>query len=779
MVSQAPLIEASLVSSIYTGTLYGRGVVDKKIDDSTFIIRMPSDNITVKVTQGSLSVGDVVAVIDNGESISIQKVNAPLKSGGDLLDVQLANHVKELLENLKELQRVLPSNQDDNETARQLDSAIQLLKKNDLTVSSLQEAINQLKNDLATKIDIVNANLDSETVNRIMDRISLIMQKIFNLSGININSNSAGESQIITLSESPEAGMHYAESLQDALAAILKYSKNLTYLEQSTEKMLEKFEDKPLFIRFFNSAKSAPKAVVIPLEKALVEIEHILHYEMKSNVIKQLNPSVVMDALIQRGSINQSLLSGIDNILISMSPEDRVAVLKEDALRITLPQLVAVAHDLGENKLSDLGIVLTRVGSEIPGSVMEIYNLLKNSDFDYNLSSVKEILSENLSIDNIERNEDFLPSLFKKMGFSLEYDIAKSSELQPIDLSEKISSVKLDLLFLLAHINTMIHEKERIETGLSDFKTTLSRINSQIPDLAHEIVELLEKNSNDVELKTIRKLLFEGIPLEKIDTVQKKQDFLTTLFKDMAFSSERDATTSHYQTSYLNKESPGIKLALFLIYNRVNPVINDKEVVERDGLAREIISMLDKTERQLTSQRTGINIERDALTHLRTPSEMIRQQVENVLSRIEALQILAKPVITSEGEQQVLALPINIGGEWTEVRLKFLKKRSEKNGRKKTGHISVVINIDLKLLGEITACMEYITNKSLDISLSFDNARSVKWFQKNMNEFNKSLKELGIPSVKVKIDDSNIQKIDSTTLLPKSKYSGTSFDILG
>jgi hypothetical protein len=43
---------------------------------------------------------------------------------------------------------------------------------------------------------------------------------------------------------------------------------------------------------------------------------------------------------------------------------------------------------------------------------------------------------------------------------------------------------------------------------------------------------------------------------------------------------------------------------------------------------------------------------------------------------------MSRPVSTSDGTQQVLALPMNVGGEWMEVNIRLVEKKNfEKKGK--------------------------------------------------------------------------------------------------
>ena len=283
-----------------------------------------------------------------------------------------------------------------------------------------------------------------------------------------------------------------------------------------------------------------------------------------------------------------------------------------------------------------------------------------------------------------------------------------------------------------------------------------------------------------MKLVDLKRIVLENMSLSNID---KRGDFLSSVFRSMGYSLEQEL----YQApAGFSKDSPSLKLALLVILGYLNTLADEKSFVgkggaEEEALLRNIFSKdisLDasKTARPFTQDSAQPGGEQ-ALQ--RIPVEMIRQQVETVLNHLESLQMLAKPTAGADGDQQVLVLPVNIGDEWTELRVKFIKERHGKGKGKEPKHVSVTLNIDLKLLGEVTATMEYELKKSLYISLTFDNEPAKKWFQKNRKDFLKALEGLGFKAIHLRIRNKNIEKKREPFHIQKAKDQEASFDVRG
>lgn len=143
----------------------------------------------------------------------------------------------------------------------------------------------------------------------------------------------------------------------------------------------------------------------------------------------------------------------------------------------------------------------------------------------------------------------------------------------------------------------------------------------------------------------------------------------------------------------------------------------------------------------IISETKSLSAETDQNFSLHT---QLRHTVESSLGRLESLQLLARPQLHSEGQQQMLALPMKIGNEWTEVNITFIKrKKSSKKDQNQPQNYSVSLNLAPKQLGSISIKMEYFQKKSLNISMTFETEITKNYFEKFNTEIRSALKNLG------------------------------------
>jgi len=666
MVYQTPHIAASLVNTSAAEMPSSKGIVNQQIDDATYVIRTPSGDVTVLVPKDSLQPGEPVSITFRGDSVMIDRLAITpetFEKLGDLIELRLGTKIDELVTMLKDLRSSLSGELVDPELLQKLDSVIQLLEQREVDIASLLQIINEIRGAVVSQLNSGSQSSAEEALSLISNVLAFIAEKI-TVTGE--ESASASQSQVVTLSSSPEPGFWYVNNSDEALQLLLQHSAKF---DAGAEKFLEAFLGKPLFIRFFESVTGAKKAFIMAPEQALVEVEHLLRSEMQSHLMKQLNPSLIVEAVIQRGDLALLQLFDMDKLIASVSASQSTPFIKEDAQNITWSQLLAIAFNSGDSKLPDFQAALTRVGSRIPALVRDILDFLNKSDSDFRLADLKKILLESMSLSNINKRDDFLPAVFRNMGYSLEQELYQASYGQSAGLQKDSPSLKLALLLILGYLNTLADGKSVTGKGGAEEEGLLRNIFSR-------------------ELQS--------------EAVKSSRPFAQPAAQ------------------------PGGEPSL-----------------------------------------------------LRVPVEMIRQQVETILNHLESLQMLAKPTAGAEGDQQVLVLPVNIGDEWTELRVRFIKERHGKGRGKEPKHVSVTLNIDLKLLGEVTAVMEYEVKKSLNVSLTFDNEQAKKWFQKKRKDLIEALTGLGFKAIHLRVLNKRSEKKKEDFIIQKVKDEGPRFDVRG
>jgi hypothetical protein len=176
--------------------------------------------------------------------------------------------------------------------------------------------------------------------------------------------------------------------------------------------------------------------------------------------------------------------------------------------------------------------------------------------------------------------------------------------------------------------------------------------------------------------------------------------------------------------------------------------------------------------------RSGIPAEQQE--QLRSMITGLRQSAEQALERLEGLQILARPARSSEGEQQVLVLPMHIDGEWTEARVQFVKKRRGK-GKGIRDHYVVVMTVTPRFLGEVTVQLDFHKPKKLAVRIGCEKNGTRTWFAENRQALAEALELGGVQCGQLQVhalEQGNSNGQQNRDQL-KGMSSGVRFDIMG
>jgi hypothetical protein len=300
----------------------------------------------------------------------------------------------------------------------------------------------------------------------------------------------------------------------------------------------------------------------------------------------------------------------------------------------------------------------------------------------------------------------------------------------------------------------------------------LSLASSNIPQLIGELAAALTNADDSAPLSRIVAYILQAMSLDK-DTAEKKS-FIPALMKNLGLSLEHDlfVLAQGPQSSVPQKELTNLKCILLLVLNQLETFGGSKEYttasfnkeLEANTFLRAVIPALHRSGKAIAHDKALLP--EPSMPLQQTSIEAIRKNIETLLQRIEMLQQLAKPITASGTEQQALILPVAIGNEWTELRIKFIKDRKSKNARKASSHISVMLTIDLSNTGSVSASMEYVKKKSLSVSFTFENQRTKKWFENNSASLLSALQELGLPVTQITFHDSS-----TAPDMPKNKES--------
>jgi hypothetical protein len=169
---------------------------------------------------------------------------------------------------------------------------------------------------------------------------------------------------------------------------------------------------------------------------------------------------------------------------------------------------------------------------------------------------------------------------------------------------------------------------------------------------------------------------------------------------------------------------------------------------QASAVSHDVAKRLDDLSAQTAKLAERLSTDTSGQTQ-RSPLDTLKQQVENALTHVESLQVLARQVSVADGQQQVISLPMKIEGQWTDVVVKFVKKKSTgaKDASKKP--VSVAIHVSPAMLGTIDVFMEYDGKKRFSMRMEFEKPSTRAWFENNKEDFSASLARIGFEAFKI------------------------------
>jgi len=489
--------------------------------------------------------------------------------------------------------------------------------------------------------------------------------------------------------------------------------------------------------------------------------------------------STLQSIIENRNQLNLQLLNTID-VLMSNLPNvffaKRTGSESIQNSTITHWLLTSIDH---QSILPELVNLYPSTATSILSSIEEKSSFFPASE---NFGITEKLLS------NIKRKEDLIPIIIEKLGFNFDRKLCEPG----FALRERTS--------LKALILGKIYDSE-INAALPSISsiTNIPKYPMQLLDnVCTELFIILEKlsgcNQSGLETKRIVQSLSDS--LFQIDNIRKNyslSDFQTIgvdkeyengfkeSLNDKLINLLFDLTNNirslqnTFQTAGENSSSV-LYDYLFKFDQKLNKLIeyytiDNSDFRNADGFdPQSNVLLRDKNENDTLSKTVsnwGTMLKDSTIS-----DQLSKPFLDSLLNRIESLQLLSRSISTADGAQQVLALPMNFDGEWTEINIRLLKKNSSKKKVQKNFY-KVEINVSPSKLGAISVQMEYELKKRFNLKISFDKNQTLEWFSKNRTSFGRSLINLGLPLVDFHLQ-SEIRKCCETE---STRLSNTVFDI--
>ncbi|MDG5815241.1 hypothetical protein QA601_09140 [Chitinispirillales bacterium ANBcel5] len=393
--------------------------------------------------------------------------------------------------------------------------------------------------------------------------------------------------------------------------------------------------------------------------------------------------------------------------------------------------------------------------------------VLTRSIFSEHFGKGKEASSINYShLDQPDLNIVSAANKLKKEIFSLLKTITNGKT----DETEKLIKAQLDLS-LITEKSVSVHS--RMHRMVSVAKSFLHDISSD----SSPVEKLFFDNESSASSKT-----HDAAAKQSINRIRKS---LVSLFSEI--------NTTNINKQFLQASNE----ATHGFVTSSNEVGNRLETVEQS--AKHLLQLLEQSSRSATgetkellrrlsfllsesgegdsSNQEAQNSKSRDLTQALKFNTFLKETAHTLLSRLDSLQLLSHHISDGDNQNQILLLPMKIENEWTEVQMKFIKRKKKGGNDKESANISVQLNVSPSSLGGISALLNYPDRNTLSVQFSFERPETRKWFNSKEKEINTTLKELGFNFAKLSFKINSTGKDSQISTFEDTQDSDTTMDL--
>jgi hypothetical protein len=775
MLFSPPLVASTAQTGPGLTIKAGIGRVERQIDAATYVIAVGKEKITLTVPAGSLTAGEQVFISVRADGLFIERLDtagSPLPAGNDSFFRLGAATQGALDRALESIITLLSEGKGDPAYVRQSIALFAAIAANCSSVNP------QLTEEIAAALDTL-VRSDMESYDPTL--AAALIQKL--KDEIPPDSGAASDVRLWLVRQTPPAGIFAFSTVAEAVRFLNgdeSLASDLTALDR--EKIILK-----------TTVCNDQQSFVALLEPDEVRRELAAwNTSSQSKLFQSLPMPVVHQLLLSRGSIPLERLRLLDAFAASLQiPAATEKIRNADTLGASLGIWLDAASD-GRGAPSALA---ARAPVYSVTSIVDVLDEIGNAK--NIVPAQQQILFPKFPgitdamVQNSTDRPRLIPALFSELGFDLEQTLS-------LGTAPEKTGLKQLLMRLLHAIDEPAPSIPPATARESPAREEVTRImNSLEQTISSSIYKVFLKVNGDAEQTSVLAVVQERLqpPLvalrEKIDGLLADALLLkvpararenavgAAVAPEVVETFIRDAAAR--LATVLRPLAAAVEQALRQLPPAILPNLSDnasllagpaavpqmlseaisKDLeVMRERLIRAIEAFMRETIPSDHTRRSIMTADDDGTLKRESPKlaqeplpfdrALVRQTVEQLINRVESLQLLARQTPTASGDQQILALPIKIGEEWTEMQVRFIRKRTGKTGGDRR-HYTVYVNVAPVLLGAISARLDYQDKQSLSLSMEFENPSTHRWFYEHKTELRDALIALGVPAPRIEI----------------------------
>ncbi|MCP3681743.1 MAG: hypothetical protein GY861_03545, partial [bacterium] len=615
-----------------------------------------------------------------------------------------------------------------NQTKSTLQMFISALEQNNNDiVKQLQELSSSVKPEVQVEIDKLISQL-SEMLKNVSDTVksdiinTLLSQESFSNKELSTIISNALPEDITSVSKAD------IEKLLTAILEIINKQKPEIDNISALLKSLASLESKPLAGAFTDKISDTIKSIIGQLESLLQSTKeqqtpaaNLLNEQ--NSIIKEITGNTIKNFFKPFDNVLSTLLNTIKPAQADQSNINQIQVLTDNLYKTIISARNTLSDDIAsltQKVIEDVEHKNNFNTATINTNISKLTNIVSSLTTNLLSTITQDTLPIENALQNILQNLSTASAQWTNDANSIQSSLEQN-------LSNVISELRENLSQAFdPQVTSQKDFKGQLESFLTQtLQKSISDTLAQIKQHASQVTQSFQ-SSEFVAIKELEQQ-WQSV-LKTIEPVIKN---LETNIQNIITNAEKKFSQSlqSFQQGEINQETASKNMQS--IANRLSNDINRIF----DSTIREMMTLLEKSandseknpeqvQRQINSAISQMKQEIDQLIRTLnkqidnftsrtekgfnpTLPEGIRQQVETALTRLESLQLLAKPTPTAEGQQQVLSLPIKFGDEWTDVNILLIKKQNKKKGKAKGNRFSVRMNVAPSQCGPIVVNMDY------------------------------------------------------------------------
>lgn len=764
MIFSPPLVAATTQPFTGSKTKEGIGRVERQIDGTTYVIAFGREKMTVSVTAGALTAGERVFVTAHRDGMVIERLDAPSGSGappGSDSFLRLGATTRPALD--RALESIVTSL-----TQEKPDAAA--LRQNEALFAAVTAECSSVNQTLTAKIAAaLGALVRSDAARSDVEAAVALIERL----RYQIMVEAGPEGRFIAVNHALAQGIYSFSTVEEAL-------RFLDGDESAAGRLMAALDTSGIIIIRVSSIENQTLAALLRPEEVPRELS-AWNAASQSRVFQFLSADALEQLFVDRGSL----------------PLDRLRLLDAFAAAMQLPAATerggnAMAQNASLRQWLDAAVderaAPAALAARAPvfsiSSMIDALNELTAATTSSPASPPFFLPPETAGITTAALRDSagratMFSAAFSGLGFDLEHTLEKggapdtnslkqlllqllrASDETPSGASIKAtgeSAARRELTMVRGALEqavmTVIDKSH--SAAASSSADSADQANSAFQALALRLRSLLPALRERIEgLLADAKLLSSGAPL-------KNTAARSAIPPEVAESFIRDARAR--LASLLENLAPAVEQALRRFLPSVSTITLmaplSREIEEQgqrllraaEAGLREALQSNSANHSKSATADTLPGKEQDRIAQEPPLNErvLLRQTVERMINRVESLQLLARQTTTASGDQQILALPVKIGDEWTEMHVRFIRQRTGKGGADPRRY-TVFVNVAPSLLGAIDARIDYQDKKRLTLSLEFESQATYRWFLDRKAPLREALCALGVPSPRIDI----------------------------